>query len=393
MKVLVSNAGSTSLKFKLFDMPEERLLCVSRVERVGSSDNAIFEYTRCSDGAAVRQKHIAVPNYTAGIKLFLHELTEGTCSVLNSEKEIERIGFKTVLSKDHYGVHLLNDETLDGMRQALFVAPVHNSAYLEAISQFNTILPDTPKIGVFETAFHRTIPLERRLYGVPYEWYEKYGFARMGYHGASHSFVAKQVALQGKSDRVISCHLGGSCSICAIENGKSVDTSFGYSLQAGVMHSNRCGDVDPYLIPYLDSLGISKDEILCGLQKNGGLLGLSGLSNDMRELEEAAEDGNERAALTIKCFVNDIVKYIGAYYAELGGLDQLVFTAGIGEHDSKLRKNVCEKIKHLGVILDDEKNDSCCGGIISADSSPVLVSVIPANEELGVARETYNYSS
>ncbi len=391
MKILVSNVGSTSLKFKLYDMPEERPLCHATVERVGDSENAIFEYRRCRDNKTVRLERLSVPNYTAGIKLFMKFLTGGELAVLSAGAEIDRIGFKTVLSRGHYGVHLLDKGTMNGMRASLFVAPVHNAAYLEAISQFEALFPGIPKIGVFETAFHTTIPLERRLYAVPYEWYEKYGLMRMGYHGASHGYIARQSAKYGKNERVISCHLGGSCSVCAIENGKSVDTSFGYSLQTGVMHANRCGDTDPYLIPFLEEQGLSREEIMAGLSRNGGLLGLSGVSNDMRILEQAASDGNERSKLAIDCFVNNIVKFIGAFYAELGGLDQLVFTGGIGENDAKLRSAVCGKLAHMGVVLDEVKNSACHDGVISTDDAPVTVSVIPANEELGVARETYGY--
>lgn len=391
MKVLVSNVGSTSLKFKLYEMPEELLLCESKVERVGDTENAIFEYTRSAGGKRVRKEHIAIPSYTAGIELFLQHLTEGELAVLASKDEIGRIGFKTVLSKGHYGVHLLDEDTMEGMRESLFVAPVHNAAYLEAIAQFDALFPGTPKIGVFETAFHTTIPLERKLYAIPYAWYEKYGIMRMGYHGASHSYIAKQAALYGKSEKVISCHLGGSCSVCAIENGKSVDTSFGYSLQTGVMHANRCGDTDAYLIPLLEAQGLSREEILEGLSKKGGLLGISGVSNDMRLVEEAAGNGNDRAALAIRCFVNNIVKFIGAFYAELGGLDQLVFTGGIGENDPRIRHAVCEKLRHMGIALDEARNAQSRCGVISTGSSPVTVSVIPANEELGVARETYGY--
>ena len=277
------------------------------------------------------------------------------------------------------------------MRDYLFIAPVHNAAYLEAIGQFNNLLPDVPKIGVFETAFHREIPLERALYSIPYEWYEKYGIRKMGYHGASHGYIAQQAAKLGRAERVISCHLGGSCSICAILDGKSVDNSFGFSLQTGVMHANRAGDIDPYIVPFLMSKGMELDDILHGLSKNGGLLGVSGVSNDLREVSAAAADGNARAELAINMFVCSIVRFIGAYYAELGGLDQLVFTGGIGENSDLVRSRVCAQIRHLGVELDEEKNSGCREGTISSAASAVRVSVIPANEELGVARQTYGY--
>ena len=392
MKVLAANVGSTSLKFKLFEMPEETALCEAKIERVGSRDKAIFAY-----GSLVTSKHYrlegqCIPDYTTGIRMFLEALVSGEYGVIKSVGEIDRIGFKTVLSKGFYGVHELTDAVMDGMRDYLFVAPVHNAAYLEAIGQFNNLLPDVPKIGVFETAFHTTIPIERRIYGVPYEWYEKYGLMRMGYHGASHGYIAQESCAYGKAGRVISCHLGGSCSVCAIQDGRSVDTSFGFSLQSGLIHANRTGDADPYMIPFLKSEGLSAEEIEDGLSKHGGLLGISGVSNDMRDLQSAAESGNERARLAVDAFVSGIIKQIGAFYAELGGLDQLVFTGGIGEHSAFVRNAVCSQLRHLGIELDEKKNSASESvGVVSAAGSAVLVTVVPANEELGVARETAAY--
>ena len=388
MKVLVSNVGSTSLKFKLFEMPSERAMCEAKVERVGSPDKALFSYQNLLSGARYCLEQLSIPDYTTGIRMFLDTVVSGEYGVIKSVREIDRIGFKTVLAKGYYGVHELTDTVIDGMRQYLFIAPVHNAAYLEAIERFNEILPDTPKIGVFETAFHTSIPIERRIYGVPYEWYEKYGLKRMGYHGASHGYIAEESRAFGPSGRLISCHLGGSSSICAIQDGKSVDTSFGFSLQSGVIHANRTGDADPYIFPFLQSEGLSQEEIKAGLSKRGGLLGISGVSNDMRDLQAAAENGNARAKLAIDTFVNGIIKQIGAFYAELGGLNQLVFTGGIGEHSAFIREEVCSRLRHMGVKLDGQKNASASAGIISAHDSSVLVTVIPANEELGVARET-----
>lgn len=392
MKVLAANVGSTSLKFKLFEMPEETALCEAKIERVGSRDKAIFAYGSLVTGKHYRLEGQCIPDYTTGIRMFLEALVSGEYGVIKSVGEIDRIGFKTVLSKGFYGVHELTDAVMDGMRDYLFIAPVHNAAYLEAIGQFNNLLPDVPKIGVFETAFHMTIPIERRIYGVPYEWYEKYGLMRMGYHGASHGYIAQESCAYGKAGRVISCHLGGSCSVCAIQDGRSVDTSFGFSLQSGLIHANRTGDADPYMIPFLQSEGLSAEEIEDGLSKHGGLLGISGVSNDMRDLQSAAESGNERARLAVDAFVSGIIKQIGAFYAELGGLDQLVFTGGIGEHSAFVRNAVCSQLRHLGIELDEEKNSASEPvGVISAAGSEVLVTVIPANEELGVARETAAY--
>lgn len=392
MKVLAANVGSTSLKFKLFEMPEETALCEAKIERVGSRDKAIFAYGSLVTGKHYRLEGQCIPDYTTGIRMFLEALVSGEYGVIKSVGEIDRIGFKTVLSKGFYGVHELTDAVMDGMRDYLFIAPVHNAAYLEAIGQFNNLLPDVPKIGVFETAFHTTIPIERRIYGVPYEWYEKYGLMRMGYHGASHGYIAQESCAYGKAGRVISCHLGGSCSVCAIQDGRSVDTSFGFSLQSGLIHANRTGDADPYMIPFLQSEGLSAEEIEDGLSKHGGLLGISGVSNDMRDLQSAAESGNERARLAVDAFVSGIIKQIGAFYAELGGMDQLVFTGGIGEHSAFVRNAVCSQLRHLGIELDEEKNSASESvGVVSAAGSAVLVTVVPANEELGVARETAAY--
>lgn len=391
MKVLVSNVGSTSLKFKLFDFPEEKVLCEAKIERVGSKDSAIYAYGNLTTGYKEKRDGLSIPTYADGIKLFLKDMTGKESGAIESIEEIAGIGFKTVLSKDYYGVHALDKQVMEGMRELLFVAPVHNAAYIEAIEQFKNVFPHTKMVGVFETAFHTTVPMERRLYSVPYEWYEKNGLMKMGYHGASHSYVAKEAKKNGKANRIISCHLGGSCSICAIQDGKSVDTSFGFSLQTGVMHANRCGDVDPYIVPFMLEEGLSMEEILQGLSKKGGLLGISGVSNDMREIQKAADQGNKRAKLAVDMFVCGIVRFIGAFYAELGGLDQLVFTGGIGENSDTIREMVCEQIAHMGIILDKNANHGCRNGIISKSDSLVKVSVIPANEELGIARETAHF--
>jgi acetate kinase len=388
MKVLVSNVGSTSLKFKVFEMPSERVLCEARVESVGSAD-AAFRYRNATSGAEVRQEHVPVPDYTAGIHLFLSFLTADETGAVADISEIAAVGFKTVLAKGYLGVHELTEPVLQGMRDYLFVAPAHNGPYLEAIEAFRPLMPDARMVGVFETAFHTTIPLARRLYAVPYEWYRRYGIMRMGYHGASHGYIARTLADRyGSTGRTVSCHLGGSCSICAIQDGKSADTSFGFSLQTGLPHAARAGDTDPYIVPFLLQEGLSMDEILDGLGKRGGLLGVSGVSADLRKVQEAAEGGNEQAALAVEVFVASIVKYIGAFYAELGGLDHLVFTGGIGENSAAVRAAVCRRLPHLGVTLDEEKNAALRGeGCISLPGAPADVLVIPANEEIGVARE------
>lgn len=390
MKILVCNAGSTSLKFKLYEMPQCTVLATGKVERVGSANDAIFGYQNCATGYTEDRDRQNIPDYQDGIERFLRCLAGGEGAVLSDVSEIERVGYKSVLSKGHYGVHEIDEGVMQGMRDFLALAPVHNGAYLKAIETVQAVLPNARHIGVFETAFHRDIPLERKLYGVPYEWYETYGVQRLGYHGASHGYIADVLNAEKKEYGAISCHLGGSASICAIKNGKSVDTSFGMSLETGLIHANRVGDMDPTMIHFLKQQGLSEEEILAGCQKKGGLLGISGVSNDLRYITEAADAGNERAKLAIDVFVAGIVHYVGAFYLDLGRLDDLVFTAGIGEHSARIRSMVCEKLAPLGVKLDVKKNEACRGqAIISAEDSAVCVRVIPANEELGIARRAF----
>ena len=254
------------------------------------------------------------------------------------------------------------------------------------------LVPSAKLIGAFETAFHTSIPIERRLYGAPYEWYEKYGLMRMGYHGASHRYVSEKTAeLLGRNEyRLISCHLGGSSSLCAVENGKSVDTSFGLSLQTGVIQAARTGDFDTFAVPYLMEKGLSLDDILTQLSRNGGLKGISGVSGDMRQVLEAANSGNQRAELAIKVYVNGLVKTIGAFFAELGGLDALAFAGGIGENQILVREQVCKALPHLGIELDEAANAEN-RQIISTEYSQVKVFVIPTDEEAVVSRQAYEF--
>ena len=390
MKVLVCNVGSTSLKFKLYEMPGDTVLAQCGIERVGSDHDAIFMYENCRDKAKAAFDKVHIPDYESGIRMFLDYLTSGEIGVIKAVTEIERVGYKATLSKGHFGIHELDEDVLKGMEDWISLAPLHNRAYLAAIRVMRTFLPEARFIGCFETAFHRDIPLERKIYGVPYEWYETYGVQRLGYHGASHGYIADVLNERGKTYKAISCHLGGSCSVCAIENGKSVDTSFGMSLESGLIHANRVGDMDTSMSYFLRGEGLSDEEILNGLQKNGGLMGISGVSGDLRYVLEAAEAGNERAKLAVDVFVTGIVHFIGAFAMDLGGLDYLVFTAGIGEHSDYVRARVCEKLSLLGAQIDEEKNRRSESDI-SAEGSAVKVLVIPTNEELGIARRTFEY--
>lgn len=374
MKILVCNAGSTSLKFKVYAFPEETVLARGRVERVGAEAGSLY-FFESADGRRVTDDKARARTYEEGIERFLRDL--------GGAEDVDAVAYKAVLSKGFPGAHVIDENVMDGMRAFLSVAPVHNRAYIGAIEAFQRLAPNAVHVASFETAFHRTVPFHRRVYGVPYEWYEKYGVARMGYHGASHSHIALQLA--GYS-RVVSCHLGGSSSICAIRDGKSVDTSFGLSLQAGVTHVNRAGDIDPYIMPFLLREGMPYDEVLAGLEKKGGLAGIAGMSGDMRDLRAAAGRGNERAALAIRVFTSDVRRYIGAFAAEMGGLDALAFTGGIGENDAASRREICESLGFLGVEIDESKN---LANERMIGRGRTAVFVIPADEERVVAENAW----
>lgn len=393
MKVLVCNVGSTSLKFKLYDMPGDRVLAQGRMECVGSPGDGIVEYTNRKTGVAVRQEHQSISDYRQGIEWFLDDLLSPEYGVLSSVEEIQRVGYKATLSKGYFGIHELTPDVVEGMRAWLPLAPLHNEGYLQAIEAMRAVLPKALFVGAFETSFHREIPLERKLYGVPYEWYEQYGVQRLGYHSASHSYIATVLDRRtGGTYRAISCHLGGSSSVCAILNGKSVDTSFGMSLQSGLIHATRVGDMDCDLYRFLESQGLDQRQIRDGFENQGGLLGISGISGDVRYLEQAARQGNRRAELALDVLVNGIVHYVGAFYADLEGLDYLVFTAGIGENSWLVREKVCRKLRIFGVELDPERNRTGSGEReLTREGSAVSVLVIPTDEELGIARATFQY--
>ena len=389
MLILVCNAGSTSLKFKLLDMPVEQVLCEAKLERVGSLKDAIFEYKNLILGKSVKEINLNIPDYEKGIERFIEVLTDKEIGNINALKEISKIGFKTVLAKGYQDVHVINEDVINAMEEMIPLAPVHNRAYVEAVRVMKRKFPKAVMVGAFETSFHKTIPKERKVYGVPYEWYEKFDLYRRGYHGASHRYIAEILNRKRVQYRAISCHLGGSSSICAIRNGESVDSSFGLTVQTGLIHANRVGDMDCDLLPYLQSCGLSEMEITEGMTKKGGLYGISGVSGDLRYIEKAADEGNERAQLAMDAYVYGIVKYIGAFYAVLGGLDYLVFTGGIGENSVSIRKEVCSRLQHLGESLSKEKNECNTQGVLSSEDASVQVYMIHANEELCVARCAY----
>lgn len=394
MNILICNCGSTSLKFKLYSMPAGEVMAHGKIERIGVSGDAIFQYVNDRTGYKEEAEKQDIPSYREGIERFLICLTDSQKGVISRIQDIERVGYKTTVSKGFLGTHELTDEVVQGMRDWLPIAPLHNKAWLETISAMREQLPEAVFLGCFETAFHRNIPLCRRLYGVPYEWYEKYGLQRLGYHSASHGYIASVLNQRyGSTYKAVSCHLGGSSSVCAILNGVSVDTSFGMSLQTGLIHANRTGDLDIEAIPFLRAMGVTEEEINAGIHDKGGLMGISGVSGDLRYIEEAIAAGNERARLAVDVFVDGMVRYIGGFHVEMGGLDTLIFTGGIGENSALVRRLVCEKLGVLEVRIDEEANAVAHGDSdLTAEGSSVRVLVIPTDEEKGIADETYRFT-
>ena len=387
MLILICNVGSTSLKYQLFDMERgERVLASGGAERVGTEKSSF--YYKDADG--VRQSlELPMPTHTEAIRAMLDRLLDGCITSLD---EIACVGFKVVLAKGVSGVQYLTEDVLQAMAAFNSVAPAHNPPYIAAIRQFRALMPDTPLIGSFETGFHAQMPPEAYLYPIPAELTEKYAIRRYGFHGASHEYLSGWVAEKmGRADlRIVSCHLGGSGSLCAVKNGVSIDTSLGMSLQCGVMHNNRIGDMDPYIIFYLmEECGMSATEVKSMLQTKSGLYGMSGgLSNDLRDIELAVEQGNELARNTVNAYAYAIKKYIGAYAAALGGLDAIVFGGGIGRNSATVRGKALTGLQFLGVEPDEEKNAHAEGGAdISRPGSPVRVYVVDTNEEIIVARK------
>ncbi len=389
MNVIVCNIGSSSFKFQLLDMPSERLLARGYTERVGAQD-AIITYW--AGEREVDRRVQAVPSHREAVQDALGFLVHPEYGLLRSLRDIDAIGFKTIQAGDKNGSVPLTDDVLEAMEAYRDLAPAHNPPYLTAIRMFRELLPDTPLVGVFEPGFHTTVPEYARVYGAPFEWYERYGVKKYGYHGASHRFIATEavraLGLSPAHHRVISCHLGGSSSICAIRNGCSIDTSMGFSPQSGVLQGTRVGDIDPFVFPYIMAKkNITLDRALAECSKNGGLAGISGVSADMREIKAAIAGGNRRALLARQRFIYDIKRYIGEYLVLLEGVDAIVFTGGIGQRDAELRAEVLSALAFLGVRLDEQQNRSHAV-VITTSASSITGSVLVTNEELVVARET-----
>jgi acetate kinase len=390
MKILVCNVGSTSLKYRLFDLTRgEDTLCEGRMERVGTLSGAWMHKDAGED--AVKQT-LPIQDYATGIRLMQEALLART---LPSYDALDCVAFKVVHAQGVTGVQLLDETVLSAMAAFNTVAPSHNPPYIAAIRQFQEALPDTPMIGSFETGFHAGMPPKAYLYSVPISLYKEHAIRRYGFHGASHEYVSTRTAqLMGRENfKLISCHLGGSGSLCAVVDGKSVDTNLGFSLQCGIMHNNRCGDIDPYIPIYLmKDFGYSLQQIEAMLNKESGLLGMSGVSNDLRDVEAAASAGNEDAKNAVESYCYQIQKQIGSYAAAMGGVDAISFAGGIGENSALVRRLSLAGLDFMGVSLDQEKNETAKPDCeLTQNGSRARIFIIATNEEIVVARKAKDY--
>ena len=355
MKVLVANLGSTSFKYRLFDMDNERQMARGGIERIGSASSDCF----VEIGDRREQLTTEAPDHAVAVKLCLQQLTDSETGCLEDVSEVAAIGFKAVHGGRVSGVQRVDDDLLEAMNEMSQVAPAHNPPYIAAMRLLAEKLPEMPLIAAFETGFHQTVPDRLRRYPAPFEWGESMSVKKWGFHGASHRYIGVRMAeLIGRDDlRVVSLHLGGSSSLCAMRGGVSAATSMGMSPQSGVPHNNRVGDFDPFAIPVImKATGKSLDEVLDDLACRSGLLGLSGVSGDVRDLEKAAADGNERAQLALDVFISETRRYLGGLLVELGGADVIAFTGGIGENGVQVRSDVCRDLSELGIEIDEQLN-------------------------------------
>lgn len=394
MQILVCNIGSTSLKYKLFLMPGEAVICNGGISNVGASVSRMHHSVGTHLGVNSEEE---ISNQQQAIDKMITLLTEGKQAVIDLFDALDAIVFKVVGADGKSGTVLLDKDVLERMEAFIPILPRHNPPYIDAIKYFRKLSPAVPLIGCFETSFHATIPEKAYCYGIPQKWTKDLGIRRLGFHGASFTHISSRIqntfGIDADRSRTIACHLGGSSSICAIKNNRSIDTSMGMSTQAGLPMSSRCGDVDAFAMLYaMDNYGLTTAqtrEILCS---EGGLAGISGLSSDMEEIERAATEGHGGAIRARDNFVYEVKKYIGSYAAALGGVDTLVFSGGIGENSSSLRLSICEGLEFLGINVNAVKNSSCNGETtISDDDSPVKILVIPANEEIVLAQSAFSF--
>lgn len=393
MKVLVLNCGSSSIKYKLYYMDDESVLAQGGVERIGI-DNAFIK-VKLPNGEK-KQIMADLPTHKEGVSLVFQCLLDPEFGAIKSLDEIDAVGHRIVQGGDKFNKSvILTKQVEEGIEELCDLAPVHNAGHLKGIRAVDALMPTTPQVCVFDNAFHSTMPDYAYLYAVPYELYEKYHVRRYGFHGTSHRYVSKRVCeilgLDVNNSKIITCHIGNGASVAAVLNGKVIDTSMGLTPLAGLMMGTRCGDIDPSAVTYLmEKLGKKPQEMADYLNKKSGVVGITGISSDMRDIENAASEGNERAQLALKMYDYRIKKYIGAYAAALGGVDAIVFTAGVGENQTGTREKACEGLEFLGIKIDVAKNATIRGeeAIISTPESKVKVVVVPTDEEIVIARDT-----
>ena len=388
MKLLIANLGSTSFKYRLFDMSTETQLAHGGIDRIGGEMSECF----VEIGSVRNASQVVVEDHSVAVQKCLDQLTDPRDGCLKSAAEVSGIGFKAVHGGSYSGVQLVTPDVLNEMESMGEAAPAHNPPYVAAMRLLGEQFPDLPLIAAFETGFHQTIADAQRYYAVPRKWADQFQVKKWGFHGASHRFIGErmQQLLSVPVPRVISCHLGGSSSLCAMRGGVSVANTLGMSPQTGIPHNNRVGDFDPFAIPIvMRETGQSLEEVLDDLANQSGLLGLSGISGDCRDLEEAAATGNPDAQLALDVFVAEIRRHLGGLLLQLGGAEAIVFTGGIGENGTAIREAVCEELSELGIALDVQRNQSSDNEtLVSTDSSKVQIWVVPTNEEIVVARQT-----
>ena len=395
MKILVLNCGSSSIKYKLFEMTTKEILAQGGIEKIGLK-GSFLKLTLPNGEKVILEKDI--PEHTVGVEFIFQTLTSEQYGVLKSLEELDAVGHRMVHGGERFSQSvLLNKEALDAVKACNDLAPLHNPANLKGVAAVSAILPNIPQVGVFDTAFHQTMPDYAYMYAIPYELYEKYGVRRYGFHGTSHRYVSKRVCeflgINPEGTRIITCLVGNGGSVSAIKDGKCVDTIMGLTPLEGLMMGTRSGDIDAGAVTFImEKEGLNPTGVSNLLNKKSGLLGISGVSSDMREIEDAIAAGNERAILARKIYFYRLRKYIGSYAAAMGGVDVIVFTGGVGENGSPCRKQACEGLEFMGVKLDQELNEKTRGTetVISTPDSKVKVVVIPTDEELMIATDTMN---
>lgn len=391
MNVLVINCGSSSLKYQVIDSNSEEVLAKGLCERIGIDGRLVYQ----PKGGEKEITEAPMPTHTEAVRMVLDALVNPKTGVLKSLEEIEAVGHRLVHGGEKFAAStIINEEVIQAVEECSDLAPLHNPANLIGVRACQEVLKDVPMVGVFDTAFHQTMPKKAYLYGVPYEYYDKYKVRKYGFHGTSHSYVSKRAAemLDKPYDslKTIVCHLGNGASICAVENGKSVDTSMGLSPLEGLIMGTRSGDIDPSAVEFMAKKeNLSLEEVLNVLNKESGVYGISGLSSDFRDLESASKEGNERAETAREMFCYRTAKYIGSYVAAMNGVDVICFTAGVGENDGKVREKICSYLGYLGITLDEAENQKRGEeAVLSAPDSKVTVLLVPTNEELAICRET-----